>query len=174
MKATVIYRHIPQWYGETKEFLRADLQRFLARADGGRYREEIASAPSERLFSLWRRLPYVRDAEELFSPEWSLGLEPLSVRELLRAAGSDRPFPCGLSLELTFMNGRPARAALRAAIPWLELLRDPETPITHLLSRGWVLFRCSSPERAQQLQRQVRESLVHCQVLGSTAGGEAK
>jgi hypothetical protein len=174
MKTRVIYRHVPEWYGETTDFVRADLLRFLNRRGLERYREEIESASMGRLLSLWNRLPYVRDAEELFSPDWSLGVEPLSMSELLRAAGSERPFPCGLFLELTYMTGMPKRATVLKAIPWLGLLSNGETFITKLLSRGWLLFRCSSSERAQQLHRQVNASLVRCQPLGSAARSEAR
>jgi hypothetical protein len=172
MRPRVIYRHVPEWYGETKDFVRVDLERFLARAGAERYREEIQAASLDRLLSLWHRLPYVRDAEELFTADFSLGIEPLSVRDLLRA-GFGRPLQCGLFLELTYSSGQPKRAALRDAVPWLNLLRDPESLITHLRSRGWLLFRCSSPDRAEELQRQVKASLVRCQLLGSVAGSEA-
>ncbi len=171
MGPRVIYRHIPQWYGETKDFVRADLQRFLARAEAERYREEIQAASLERLLSLWYRLPYVRDAEELFSSDFNLGVESLTVRDLLRA-GFGRPLRCGLFLELTYCSGQPKLATLREAVPWLNLLRDPDSLITLLRSRGWLLFGCSSLERAEQLQRQVKEPLVRCQLLGSVVGSE--
>lgn len=170
MKARVIYCHVPQWYGESENFFRIDLERFLIGVGAERYREEIAGASPGRLRSLWQRLPYVDDAEELFSPHWSLGVEPLTMRELLRAAGSGRPLPCGLSLELV-MGGWPRRAALLGAVPWLKLLQDPDTHITNLQRLGWELFRCSSPDRAHQLQRQVKEPLVCCQVLGGRPAG---
>ncbi len=169
MKARVIYRHVPEWYGETQDFVRADLQRFLARAHQERFREELRTASPDRLLALWYRLPYVRDAEELFSSDFNLGVEPLSVRDLLRA-GFGRPLRCGLFLELTHSSGQPRPAALRDAIPWLNLLGDPETLITLLRSRGWLLFHCSSPERAGQLQSQVKRPLVRCQLLGAMAG----
>ncbi len=172
-KARVIYRHIPQWYGETKDFVRADLQRFLARMGAEYYRDEIHAASPDRLLALWYRLPYVRDAEELFSPAFNLGLEPLSIRDLLRA-GFERPLRCGLFLELTKSAGQPRRAALRDAIPWLDLLREPETLRALLRSRGWLLFHCSSPDRAEQLQRQVKAPLVRCLLLGSRAGSETR
>lgn len=171
MNARVIYSHVPQWYGESENFLRIDLERFLTRVDAERYREEIASASPGRLRSLWQRLPYVHDAEELFSPDWSLGVEPLTIRELLRAAGSGRPLPCGLSLELECTGGWPRRSALLGAVPWLKLLRDPDTHVLNLQRLGWELFRCSSPDRAHQLQRQVKEPLVRCQVLGGRPAG---
>jgi hypothetical protein len=168
-KATVIYRYIPKWYGEDESFVRAELQRFLRRAGEEHFRDEIAVAPKERLLSLWYRLPYVRDAEELFSADWSLGLEPLSLCDLLRA-GFGRPLRCGLHLELVHSARQYNRTALRNAVPWLVLLKDPEAAASTLLSRGWLLFRCSSADRAETLQRQVKPSQVRCLLLGCASG----
>lgn len=128
MAAKVIFRHVPEWFGE--------------------------------------REPFVRSAEELFDPEWSLGVEPLSMRDLLRA-GFERPLQSGLFLELPCKSS-VSRKALRDAVPWLGLLKNNETLLTNLLHRGWLLFRCPCREKAVQLQSRVRGSLLRCTVLGST------
>ena len=169
MPAKVILRHVPEWFGEREPFVRAEVRRAVQRYLGGaaaeHLRSEVESAPLDRLVSVWNRIPYVQSYEELFDVEWSLGVEPLSMRDLLRA-GFERPLKCGLFLELPFRSSRPSRTALLASVPWLELLRDTETLLTNLLYRGWLLFLCPSREKATQLQGQVRGPLVRCTVLG--------
>jgi hypothetical protein len=106
-----------------------------------------------------------QSSEELFNPEWIVDVEPLSMRDLLRA-GFERPLPCGLFLELPYKSSL-SRKALWEAVPWLELFRDPETLLTTLRHRGWLLFCCPSKEKATQLQRQVKTSHLKCVLLGS-------
>lgn len=173
MTARVILRHVPEWFGDREPFLRAEVRRAVQRFLGGAAAEyllsEVESAPLDRLLSVWNRIPYVQSCEELFDPDWSLGVEPLSMRDLLRA-GFDRPLECGLFLELPCKSSNPSRAALLTAAPWLGLLRNTETQLRHLLDRGWLLFRCPSRGKAMQLQSQVRGSLLRCTVLGSQGG----
>lgn len=169
MGARVIFQHVPEWFGERESFVRAEVRRAVQRLRGGAaaeaFRFEVESAPLDRLVSVWHRIPYAQSTEELFDPEWSLGIEPLSIRDLLRA-GFERPLQCGLFLELPCKSSI-SRKALRAAVPWLELLKDTETLLTNLHHRGWLLFRCPNRERAVQLQLQVRGSLLRCTVLGA-------
>ncbi|MES1241653.1 MAG: hypothetical protein ABUT39_08535 [Acidobacteriota bacterium] len=170
MAARVILRHVPEWFGDREPFVRAEVQRtvqrFLGRAAAENLRSEVESAPLDRLVSVWNRIPYVQSSDELFDPKWSLGVEPLSMRDLLRA-GFERPLKCGLFLELPFRSSSTSRTALLAAVPWLELMKDKETLLTNLLHRGWLLFRCPNRGRATQLQVQVRNSLLRCAVYGS-------
>ena len=169
MAARVILRHVPEWFGDREPFVRAEV-RHAVQHFGGPAAEyllsEVESAPLDRLLVVWNRIPYVKSCEELFDPDWSLGVEPLSMRDLLRA-GFERPLQCGLFLELHCKSSRPSRPALLAAAPWLGLLRNTETLLTNLLYRGWLLFRCPSRGKAMQLQAQVRGSLLECTVLGS-------
>jgi hypothetical protein len=101
-----------------------------------------------------------RDAE-------SLDIVPLSLADVLKA-GFGKPHLWGLLLELPYYRSSPpSRTALRSAIPWLDLLKNPDSLVTALLSRGWLVFSCQSEKRAERLKSQVRGSFLRCSVLGS-------
>jgi hypothetical protein len=169
MPARVLARHVPAWFGEQEPFLRMEIERDVRRHFGKAAAESIcprvASAPIERLVAVWNRIPYVESFDDLFDAHWSLGVERISMPDLLRAAFG-QPLSCGLFLELA--RGAPDRKKLLEAVPWLGLLKRTETLLTALRYQGWLLFCCPSETRAKQLQAQVRHSVVRCLVLGST------
>lgn len=176
MPARLLSRHVPAWFGEQEPYLRLEIERDVRRYFGSAAAERIlprvASIPIERLAAVWNRIPYVESFEDLFDERWTLGVERISMPDLLRAAFGRR-LSCGLFLEL--VCGAPGRKKLLAAVPWLVLLKDAETLLTALRHQGWLLLRCSSETKAQQLQAQVNNPVVRSFVLGSmnedTGGG---
>ena len=168
----LIIRHVPAWFHDQEETLRAgirrDVQRFLGRAAAESVLPRLESEPLERLRAVWYRIPYAESFEELFDSQWSLGVEPLSMSDLLRA-GFGRPLRWGLFLELPgYRSSAVSRKALLTAVPWLDLLKNSETLLTALRHRGWLLFHCPDERKALRLQTQVRGSVLRCSVLGST------
>lgn len=172
MPARLLTRHVPAWFGEQESFLRREIERNVRRYFGKAAAESIvprvASAPIEHLAAVWNRLPYVDSFEDLFDAQWTLGVERISMPELLRAAFGRR-LSCGLFLELAC--GAPDRKKLLEAVPWLGLLKDTDTLVTTLRYQGWLLFQCPSETKATQLGAQVRSSVVRCLVLVSMNGG---
>jgi hypothetical protein len=167
MSARLLSRHVPAWFGEQEPYLRLEIERDVRRYFGKAAAESIlprvASAPIERLAAVWNRIPYVDSFDDLFDERWALGVERISMLELLRAAFGRR-LSCGLFLEL--VCGAPGRKTLLEAVPWLVLLNDADTLLTTLRHQGWLLFRCPSETKAQQLQAQIKTSAVRSFVLG--------
>ena len=171
MSARLLIRHVPEWFHGQEETLRTgirrDVQRLFGRAAAESVLPRLESAPLERLGAVWYRIPYVESFEELFDSQWSLGVEPLSMSDLLRA-GFGRPLRWGLFLELPgYRSSAVSRKALLRAVPWLGLLKNTDTLLTVLRHRGWLLFHCPDERKAMRLQAQVSGSVLRCSVLGS-------
>ncbi len=158
------------WPGSPGESVRRDCEEAIAQQLGRPAAEAVRpwldDLPLGRLGRVWSRLPYVRDAEDLNDPEWSLEAAPLSVVDLaLRAfEGTGK---AGLLLELlTRRLGPPEPLALLTAIPWLQHMRDARRFADALRSTGWAVLECRSPHEACRLGAAVDSSRVRARRLG--------
>lgn len=171
MPARILTRRVPAWFGDAGPTLWLEIKRDAARFLGAGVAERMNGVePPGRLLEVWDRMPYVESLEDLLDSQWSLGITPLSLADILRA-GFGEPLLWGLLLELPcYKSSPPSRAALRSTIPWLDLLKSSESLVTALLSRGWLVFSCQSEKRAVRLKSQVRGPHLRCSVLGSPNG----
>jgi hypothetical protein len=160
---------VPAWFGDEEHTLRTEIRRDAERFLGLAAAQKIVERePFESLVAVWHRIPYVESFDDLVDSEWSLDIVPLSLADVLKA-GFGKPLLWGLLLELPYYRSSPqSRTALRSAIPWLDLLKNPDSLVTALLSRGWLVFSCQSEKRAERLKSQVRGSFLRCSVLGSS------
>ncbi len=167
----ILEPQVAGWPGSPGESVRRDCEEAIARQLGRPAAEAVRpwldELPLGRLGGVWSRLPYVRDADDLSDPEWSLETAPpLSVVDLaLRAfEGTGK---AGLLLELlTRRLGPPEPLALFTAIPWLQHLKEARRFAEALRSTGWAVLECRSPHEACRLGAAVDSSRVRARRLG--------
>lgn len=174
MPARIIARHVPAWFREPRPTLRMefvrDVQRFLGGTVAASVRPLVESAPLDRLAEVWHRIPYVESFDNLFDPQWSLGVDLLTMGNLIYHTFT-KPIRWGILLELRYRkSGGLFRSALLTDAPWLVLMKDSDRVLDALIKDGVLAFRCPSESRAAQLQSQVGTKILRCTVLGS--GGQ--
>jgi hypothetical protein len=170
LPARILARHVPAWFQQRPTLRTAfvrDVQRFLGGSVAASVRPFVENAPLDRLVEVWHRIPYIEKLENLFDPEWSLGVDLLTTGNLIYHTFT-KPIRWGILLELRYRkSGISFRASLLTDAPWLALLKDSESALDALIKNGVLAFRCPSEQRAAQLQSQVATRSLRCTVLGS-------
>ena len=100
MPARILTRRVSAWFGDQEPTLWLEIRRDAVRFLGAAAAERMLDVePPDRLLEVWDRMPYAENLEDLLDSQWSLGIAPLSLGEILRA-GFGEPLLWGLLLEL--------------------------------------------------------------------------
>ncbi len=173
MPGRIIGRIVPEWMGESGTLVRnevlREVRRVLGAAAAEQVRPVIESAPLESLLAARRRIPYIESFAELFDPDWSFGVEPLPLLEILHHAFGHPVGPLSWGVLVEARDRKLSsrhRPALLSAVPWLALLEQGDRAVDTLITQGWLACRCPGETRAAQLCGQVRLGMLQTTVLG--------